>query len=700
MKLNKWLYGAAALAMLAACSDKDIAPGSDPNGGEITFKQGKTYLGISLELPSEPETRAADDGNQGNDNYDDGISEEYNVDNAALLLFIGDNEADAQFIGAYELVPDDAFDQPNGDNVTVSFQQAAQLMSQPEFSSQLWGLAIVNYKTDHFEITTSEDSNYGNLKIRTSTRKDEDGNVSYQSDLVSIARKTNTSDGAKFSDIRAYITDCSFLSLSNNGELDGIFMTNAPLSDKQGTTVAVSSPTIQTLAKLQKNFEKTKLDAVKNPAGCIFVERAVAKVTCSYFPEKAVLKHTTVTNADTGAASYDEEDVEIEIESVDWMIDNEEQSSYIIRNTTGIDNTTWSLLNNNWQGNPRYRFIGGVSMNDYAYDGNTKGHTWYRTYWCEDPAYATKKDFYDQANKSPNFKATTNALYPHENTFTVANQNYKNTTRVIFKVKYSSTGTVKGKDGAANKMITNCNLFALRNQLKTFYLESDVENLFYRTVLGSTELHDLILELLSDEYKATATPDGKTLSVDYGKDDIIISINPAAADDTDHKIVKGDYIVNNITFAGDLATKLDMSKLTETQLKNKLDKIMDSANTANHVVPFTDNTCYYAAYIQHFGKTYCPLSDEVAIVANQKDWKGEDVNTVYPGLDAGKYLGRYGMVRNNWYDLNVDIIGNLGNATVPNGNVETSDDNKKDEWFISARIHVLSWAKRTQHTSF
>lgn len=29
MKLNKLLYGVAALAMLAACSDKDVAPGGD-----------------------------------------------------------------------------------------------------------------------------------------------------------------------------------------------------------------------------------------------------------------------------------------------------------------------------------------------------------------------------------------------------------------------------------------------------------------------------------------------------------------------------------------------------------------------------------------------------------------------------------------------------------------------------------------------
>ena len=39
-----------------------------------------------------------------------------------------------------------------------------------------------------------------------------------------------------------------------------------------------------------------------------------------------------------------------------------------------------------------------------------------------------------------------------------------------------------------------------------------------------------------------------------------------------------------------------------------------------------------------------------------------------------KYLGRYGMVRNNWYELQVNSISNPGSPDVPEVNPDTPDD--------------------------
>ena len=71
MKLNKWLYGAMALGLLAACSERDIAPGGGGND-DVKYVEGTSFLGISLELPTEPSTRATegkDFGDQANDNF-------------------------------------------------------------------------------------------------------------------------------------------------------------------------------------------------------------------------------------------------------------------------------------------------------------------------------------------------------------------------------------------------------------------------------------------------------------------------------------------------------------------------------------------------------------------------------------------------------------------------------------------------------
>ncbi len=702
MKLNKWLYGAAALAILAACSDKDLAPGTGDNENWDQYSSGVGYLGVSLELPSELETRAADEGFQGNDNFDDGLKEEYNVKNAALLLFVGDTESSAQFCGAYSLVPDEAFDQPNKDNVTVSFQKAAKVKNPAALKSagQLWGLALVNYDKEHFNIVTDITSdNYGNLTINKPKIND-DGTVAKESaddgekvvaDNVVVTRKTVGAEGSgsvagmTFGEVRNLITNCEFRKYKANGELSQIFMTNAPLSSVQGTSVSPNSPVIQTLAKLNKEqLKETELEARQNPAGCIFVERALAKITCSGFPSQVTFKRTKVTNSDTGVADYDDEDVTLKISSVEWMLDNEEPNSYIIRNVPSKDSKIWTLSTPNINGNTRYRFIGGTGMNDHEYDsnpihGSATTSTWYRTYWCVDPAYNKDKLFNNQADvENAPFKACNNnsVLYSHENTFDVAHQNYKNTTRVIFKVKYAKEGDDEFQ------------MFALRGELRSFYLKEDAENMFKRTILGSSALHDLIVNLL---------PQGTT-KLDYKADDFNITCG-YAEDGDENGIVKGDYIVTKITFTDAFKEKLDMTKKTAEYIASELADIAATANASNHIVPFTDNTCYYAAYIQHFGVTYCPLSDEVTPAVS---WTGDRTNVVYGTGDEAdaKYLGRYGLVRNNWYDLNVGIIENLGKATVPDGNAETSDDNNEEEYYISARVHVLSWAKRTQTVKF
>ena len=46
MKLKQWLYGVMATAMLAACSDKDVAP--DAGGGGDAKGSGYVYIAIGM----------------------------------------------------------------------------------------------------------------------------------------------------------------------------------------------------------------------------------------------------------------------------------------------------------------------------------------------------------------------------------------------------------------------------------------------------------------------------------------------------------------------------------------------------------------------------------------------------------------------------------------------------------------------------
>ena len=673
MKLKQWLFGVTALSMLAACSDKDIAPGT---GGENTGNgsiSGISYLGVSLELPSEAGTRAGGE----NDIFDDGLAKEYEVDHAAILLFRGATEASAKFIGAYQLGTDQAFDQPNGDQITVSFQKTIKVLEKPDLTSgeSLWGLAIVNYSEDIFSINTNSETDskgYGSLTVKTADNT--------EIEIVRVADATTEQDATTFSTFRTYVTNSKFIR-TKGGQF---FMTNAPLSDKPGTLQAPTGVTIQTLSKLEPYFEKSQTEAEQNPAGCIFVERAVAKITLSKFPTTVTIPHTKVSISDSGTPSYENEDYVLNVVSAEWVLDNEEPTSYIVRNAQTSDQF-WQYAYSN-----RYRFIGNASMsNPDIWPDPNNDHIKYRSYWCVDPTY-TGREYnqteaeYTALEKGTNTYTSKSAFYPKENTFDVAHQNYKNTTRVVFKVKYES---------ASDKSLQ---LYALRGQLQTFYLPEDAQMLLERSVLGSTRLHNLILKYKKDAI--TSLPySASDFNIHFGTAETAEG-NGNGLVDTDKGIMEGDFVITGLEFTDKFMADnfKDLDKEAIDDISTELTGVAAAANQANHIVAFKDNTCYYTVYLKHFGDTYCPLPN---------GWTGDSVNEVYAnttgsGLNHSRYLGRYGLVRNNWYELSIDDIKRLGNANVPDGNVETSDDNKTEEFYLSARVHILSWAKRTQNVEF
>lgn len=95
---------------------------------------------------------------------------------------------------------------------------------------------------------------------------------------------------------------------------------------------------------------------------------------------------------------------------------------------------------------------------------------------------------------------------------------------------------------------------------------------------------------------------------------------------------------------------------------------------------YYNGVSYYIARIKHFGDALTP-------------WNSGDL-TYGTGEEAKKkYLGRYGMVRNNWYELKVNSISNPGSPDVPEVNPNTPDD-EGDKYYINCSVRILSWAKR------
>ena len=63
------------------------------------------------------------------------------------------------------------------------------------------------------------------------------------------------------------------------------------------------------------------------------------------------------------------------------------------------------------------------------------------------------------------------------------------------------------------------------------------------------------------------------------------------------------------------------------------------------------------------------------------------------------YLGRYGVLRNNWYQIEVTGIRQIGNPTVINPSdpgVGGGDPDDNVDNYLSVKIHITPWAVRTQ----
>lgn len=63
--------------------------------------------------------------------------------------------------------------------------------------------------------------------------------------------------------------------------------------------------------------------------------------------------------------------------------------------------------------------------------------------------------------------------------------------------------------------------------------------------------------------------------------------------------------------------------------------------------------------------------------------------------DNLKYLGRYGVLRNNWYEVVVNSISDPGSPVVPEIDPNIPDD--VNDFYISVSVNILSWAKRVHN---
>lgn len=262
----------------------------------------------------------------------------------------------------------------------------------------------------------------------------------------------------------------------------------------------------------------------------------------------------------------------------------------------------------------------------------------YRTYWGMDANYDVAPAFAD-GNDEPTLAGGA-STYCYENTFNVAHQNVKETTCAIVKMKITPDGYTAGT------------FFTIDDNKGVVYSKDDV-----KTEIGNRFLAEIGDANVKANYYPATTATIKVKDIEFAD---------AAGEVTITKMTLTDGTIDKEVKASDLTTFKPTIKVNE----------------------FKDGYAYYTILIKHFGDELTPWNPATKTTES------------YPGSDSEQnWLGRYGVLRNNWYKLEVTGVAAIGASTPGELNVNndnTPDDNLKR--YISCKINALSWAVRKQGT--
>lgn len=140
-------------------------------------------------------------------------------------------------------------------------------------------------------------------------------------------------------------------------------------------------------------------------------------------------------------------------------------------------------------------------------------------------------------------------------------------------------------------------------------------------------------------------------------------------------------IGTELTGGKDIKNSDDLKKLIKSTVNTELtdDQADALLKEAGNSIKFYQGgvTYYYATVIKHFGDEETPYTDDNTTVSYEEE----------------KHLGRYGVVRNTWYELTINSVSGPGEPEIPEIPVTPPD---KKESYINCEINILSWAKRSQ----
>ena len=657
--MNKFIKLSVAIlaaGMFASCAENS----ADLEGKSSAFDaQGNAWMKLSINLPSDAAmgTRAADTKGDNYGQFNDGSKNEYAVEDAIVAIFSSEgasSEMEYKLIGAYELGGgawnDDA-------NVQITSNRTfVRQINNAGSTGKLYAYVIIN-KHMFFSL------NNGTLKF-----------ISGRAGEADV-----TCNGMTLADFYK-------LSLKESGrryDANSFLMTNMPYANVPGGTVnpATQGKTIEmkTLYPISDFVYATEAEASDPTAAAaeINVERVLAKV------ETTLASGTQTTEYNGYKFNF-----------LGWFIDNTNPNSYVGRHFTEVDK----------DGNP--------TNYDYLTYNNAASNTWrfisenpvsptqpgvFRTFWAVDPNYSVRADVagpdqlitfggqaldnlnlmkYDEngVNVGGRLRASGSHYYCTENTFDVEHQSVSNTTRIIVAAQF-----LDASDQPAN-------FYTVESEGDNMYSYDAIKDYAQARVAGSAKFmvwaQDYIKasEAHAERFIDVVVPNPETSEA--GRVTITVAENPKGLTKDDLQDATDEGLTKAITAYKKLITD---------------DENFNTLLAGYEINLFKKGVSYYQALIQHFGEHETPW------VKAAHDGKPNDVENIYDSNDKNAYLGRYGVVRNNWYKIDVTGVRQIGSPVVPAvpgkdpsdpDDPDTPDDQVEN--YLKVKINITPWVIRKQ----
>ena len=370
-------------------------------------------------------------------------------------------------------------------------------------------------------------------------------------------------------------------------------------------------------------------------------QKAETNAATTIHVERGLAKVSIASNAFPSTAlnptgtKYQEDEVTITA----WNLDVTNKSTFPIHKTAGLKNTNFPTIWNNTTP------TSGASVNRFV-DGSNPSFK--RVHWGIDPNYsddlttvAACEGKFNILNANATIDGAANKpQYCLENTFDIEHMKQGQTTRVVFKATYKPKGIPAGE---------------------TFYKIGNSTDLWNET--------NLIAQITAKAQEVLSETDAHkvTVKLDATENDI--------AGTAGTNILKEENVQHNGT-----NVSADEIKAINEKLGLKAAGTDPITDPIVGIATYKGGESYYIARIKHFDALTPWAEGQETYGANN------DANNT-------KYLGRYGVLRNNWYELTVGSVSGPGTPDVPTIKPKEPDDESYK--YISVSVKILSWAKRS-----